>query len=96
MSDHLSKARKLAIVIARSAKIDTHVGDDVYLYSTSIKDFFIIAGVDASAEELAEAILTYVIVGLEADELLLADEQRLADAVLAQIERLLTAQENQL
>lgn len=54
---YLPAAYAQAIEISRSAEIHSHVIGDVYLYSTKIKDFYIIASLQADDKELAEAFL---------------------------------------
>ena len=54
---YLPAAYAKAIEFSQSAEIHSHVIGDVYLYSTKIKDFYIIAGLQADVQELAEAVL---------------------------------------
>ena len=89
----LSAAYAKAIEISRSAVFHSHLSGDRCLFKTSIPELYIIAGLDANEQELAEALLTSIIEGLQTDEQALADEQKFVEAVIAKLEQLLTAWE---
>ena len=57
MSAYLPAAYANAIDIGRTATIERHIIGNKYLFKTGIPDFYIIAGLDADEDELAEAVL---------------------------------------
>lgn len=54
---YLSPAYAQATDIDRSATIEQHILKDRYLFKTDIPGFFIVAGLHADENELAEAVL---------------------------------------
>lgn len=57
MNGYFPSAWQKALDIARSAQIHSHVVGDVYLYSTMIRDFYIVAGLQADEKELAQSVM---------------------------------------
>lgn len=56
-SAYLPATWQQAIDIGRTATIERHIIGNKYLFKTGIPDFYIIAGLDADEDELAEAVL---------------------------------------
>jgi hypothetical protein len=53
----LATAWQEAVALAHTAEIERHIINDLYLFKTAIPCFYVVAGLHADAQDLAQAVM---------------------------------------